>query len=100
MDSWVNATNRLTVQQRNIAQIVQRFKGLGSDGIADLLFANVGDKGPEDAAGAVRTSIRFANVVLRQYGFRIAASRGRGGTGYSIQMVDPTEVRPCRRKRL
>lgn len=74
--------------RRRLVDLVRRRPGITVEALADALYADDPDGGPENGTLAVRSVIRHANATLRQHGWRIARSRV-WGAGYRL-MKDTT----------
>lgn len=74
--------------QRRIFQIVQRSgtAGIGTASIADMLYAQRADGGPEHAKCVIATTVKKINAKLRIHGFIIRGRTGPGG-GYTLNVV-------------
>lgn len=67
-------------RRNRIIEIVSRRPGLDMHRLADLVYADDINGGPDDAAMVVRVTIAHMNKQLRRQGWRIAADRcGYGG---------------------
>jgi hypothetical protein len=73
----------LSPLRRRLVDLVRRRPGITVEGLAEALYADDPDGGPEDGVRAVRSVVRHANAALRPHGWRVARARV-WGAGYRL----------------
>ena len=86
VEAWKKALSVLTPQQRRIAEIVASRPGIRMIEVADLVYADDPDGGPEWAEASLAVQTCRANARLAPFGFAIRAGRGCRN-GYRVTKI-------------